>query len=166
MNIEEMGPLLVLVILFALVSTILFFLVRFWSECKRDTEYARTRVEWPTTTVKASLGDVSLKFGRVDRPPSVIGHYTYEFGGEVHTAEVYESFAGYREEREAAARELKETGKVMDLEVQYNPENLAEVSDEIVTSVPSCRWWIGGFLVFVSFLMLLILRGFYRALSG
>ena len=164
MKLEDVGPLIVLLIAFALVSTILYFLVRFWGECKTDTEHARERVSWPTTTVPASLFDVSLRTYRVDRPPRVIGHYRFDFASEQHTVELPEAIYGQSEEREEAAESLKESGKTIDLEIQFDPGDPTEFSTEIVTYVPSCRWWIGGFLVFFSVMMLLILRGFHRTL--
>jgi len=162
---KNVGELFVLLILLALVSAILFVLVRFWGECQADTAYTRERVSWPTTTVEATLVDVELRTRRIDRPPDVVGHYTYSFGGAEHTAEVYENVTGYREEREKAANELEEAGKVVDLEVQYDPDDPSVVSDEIVTFVTSCRWWVGGFLIFFSLMMLLILRGLFRLLA-
>jgi hypothetical protein len=166
MKLDDIGPLIVLVIAFALVSTILYFLVRFWGECRIDTEHARERISWPTTTVQASLFEVSLRTYRVDRPPRVIGHYRYEFGGEQHTVEITEAIYGPSEDREEGARALEEAGKVIDLELQYDPDNPAVFSNEIVTYVPSCRWWIGGFLVFFALMMLLILRGFFKFFFG
>ena len=49
MRTGDIGPLIVLVVLFAVVATVLFFLTRFWSECQADTTRARERVTWPTT---------------------------------------------------------------------------------------------------------------------
>ncbi|MGD8727741.1 MAG: DUF3592 domain-containing protein [Gemmatimonadales bacterium] len=165
MRSSDIGGLVLLVVLFALVSTILWFLVRFWGECQTDTARARERSSWPTATVEARLVEVELRSRRVGRLPSIIGHYAYEFAGATHTTEIFESASGTDEERRAAARELMETGKVIDLEVQYDPKNPSVVSDDIVTSVPSCQWWIGSFMAFFALMMLLILRGFFRLIA-
>ena len=50
-------------------------------------------------------------------------------------------------------------GETIDLEVQYDPNNPAVCSDEIVTSVPKCRPWIAGFFIFFCMIELLLLRG-------
>jgi len=155
---ETMGELFVLLIICALVAGVLYFLIRYWRECKTDTEYAQKRVSWPTTTVKATLFNASLKHYRRD-PHAIIGHYKFEFDGREHTAEVYEGSSGPREERAAAVQALREEGKNIDLEVQYDPLNLSVVSNEIVKYVPKCRYWIGGLFLFFCVMELLVLRG-------
>ena len=97
-------------------------------------------------------------------PPGIIGHYRFEFDGREHTAEVYESSSGAREDRASAVRELREDGKTIDLEVQYDPLNLSVVSNEIVKYVPKCRYWIGGFFLFFCVMELLVLRGLLRTM--
>jgi len=156
---EMVAAVFILLILGAIVAGALFLLVRFWGQCNAETEHARERIDWPTATVEATLYDVELRTRRIDRPPYVIGLYRYEFGGIEHATEKLESIHGTKRERETAAEELRNEGKTIDLEVQYNPEDSTEVSDEIVTSVPNCRPWIGGFFIFFCLIGLLILRG-------
>ena len=68
-----MGELFVLLIICALVAGVLCFLIRYWRECRTDTEYAQKRMSWPTTTVQATLFNASLKhYGR--DPHAIIGH--------------------------------------------------------------------------------------------
>ena len=67
-----------------------------------------------------------------------------------------EPIDGSREELERGAQALREEGKTIDLEVQYNPANPAVVSNEIVTYVPRCRYWIAGFFIFFCVMELLI----------
>jgi hypothetical protein len=111
--------------------------------------------------VQATLFNASLKHYRRD-PPGIIGQYRFEFDGREHTAEVYESSSGPREDRAAAVRALREEGKTIDLEVQYDPLNLSVVSNEIVTHVPKCRYLIGGAFLFFCVMELLVLRGLVR----
>ncbi len=157
---EMIAGVLVLLILGALVGAGLFMLTRFWGQCNADTEYARTRVAWPTTTVRATLFDTSLR--RFGKKHGVLGHYTFEFGGSEHTAEVFENSYTFVDDANAAAQALKEAGKITDLEVQYNSEDSSTVSNDIVTSVPQCRYWVGGFFIIFCFIELLILRGLHR----
>ena len=161
---ETIATVFVLLILGALVGGILYMLSRFSGECNADTEYARERVTWPTTSVQATLFDAAVRSRR--NHIWVVGQYRYEFGGEEHTTEVRESSTGYREEHEATARALKDEGKTNDLEVQYNPEDSTEVSDEIVTKVPKCRPWIAGFFILFCVAELAILRGLYKLMLG
>jgi hypothetical protein len=156
-----MGELFVLLIFCALVAGVLYFLIRYWRECKTDTEYAQKRVSWPTTTVTATLFDASLKHCRRD-PHAIMGHYKFEFDGREHTAEVYESSSGPREDRAAAVRALREEGKTIDLEVQFDPRDPSVVSNELVRHVPKCRYWIGGAFLFFCVMELLVLRGLLR----
>ena len=154
---ETIATVFVLLVLCTLVGAILYMLGRFWGQCNSDVEYAQERVVWPTETVEATLFDAEVKSRR--NHMWVVGHYRYEFGGEEHTAEVHERSSGLREEREATARALKEEGKTIELEVQYNPDDYKDVSDSIVTEVPNCRPWIAGFFIFFCLIELLILRG-------
>lgn len=163
-NGETIATVFVLLILGALVGGILYMLGRFWGECNADTEHARERVTWPTTSVHATLFDAAVRSRR--NHMWVVGQYRYEFGGEEHTAELYENSTGSREEHEAIARALKEEGKTIDLEVQYNPEDSTEVSDEIVTKVPKCRPWIAGFFIVFCLAELAIVRGLYKLMLG
>jgi hypothetical protein len=139
-------------------------LTRFWGQCNTDTEYARERVVWPTTTVQATLLDAYVS-GRRNHF-WVIGKYGYEFGGQEHTAELHENSSGLREERQATADALKAEVKTLDLEVQYNPDDSTDVSNEIVTSVPNCRPWIAGFFILFCLIELAILRGLSRLIVG
>ena len=161
---ETVAAVFGLLILGALVGGILYMLSRFWGECAADTEFAMERFAWPTTTVQATLLDTSLK--QYGKNLAVIGHYEYEFGGSEHTAEVYEISFRLQAESETAARELKEAGKTIQLEVQYDPDNPAVVSNEIVTYIPKCRYWIGGFFIFFCMMELLILRGLSKLIRG
>ena len=157
---EMIGGAFILLLLGALVGGCLLMLTRFWGQCNTDTEFARERLVWPTTTVTATLVDAHVRSRR--NHLWVIGEYQYEFGGKTNVAELHENSSGLREEREATARALKAEGKTVDLEVQYNPQDSTEVTHDIVTSVPNCRPWIAGFFVFFCLLELLILRGLYR----
>ncbi len=158
---EVFSELFVLLIICAIVAGVLYFLTRYWKECRTDTEYALERVSWPTTTVQATLFNASLK-GTSRDPHAIVGQYKFEFDGREHTAEVSESSSGRREDRAAAVRELREEGKTIDLEVQYNPLNLSVVSNEIVQSVPKCRYLIGAAFLFFCLMELLVLRGLLR----
>jgi hypothetical protein len=155
---NAIAELSVLLIICAIVAGVLYFLFRHWVECKADTEYARIRSSWPTTTVQATLFNVSLKHFKRD-PPAIIGHYRFEFDGREHTAEVYERPSGPREERVSEIQALREEGKTIDLEVQFDPRDPSVVSNEIVTHVPICRYWIGGLIIFFCVMELLVLRG-------
>ena len=157
--------LFVLLIFCALVAGVLYVLIRFWRTCMADTEYARKRVSWPTRTVQATLFNASLKHHRRG-PPSIVGHYRFEFDGREHTAEVLEGSSGPREERAAAVRALREAGKTIDLEVQFDPRDPSVVSNEIVTYVPKCRYWIGPSFIFFCVMELLVLRGIFRLTLG
>jgi hypothetical protein len=161
---EMIAGALVLLILGALVGGILLLLVGFWRECVEDTSRAQVWVAWPTTTVQATLFDTSLR--RFGKKHGVVGHYKFEFGGSEHTAEVYEDSYTLLSDADAAARVLKEEGKTTDLEVQYNPEDSSMVSNDIVTSVPKCRYWVGGFFLFFCLIELLILRGLSRTVPA
>jgi hypothetical protein len=160
---ETMAELFVLLIICALVAGVLYFLIRYWRECKTDTEYARKRVSWPTTTVQATLFNASLKHYKRD-PPGIIGQYKFEFDGREHTAEVYESSSGRREDRAAAVQALREEGKTIDLDVQFDPRDPSVVSNEIVKYVPKCRYLIGGAFLFFCVMELLVLRGLLRTM--
>ena len=163
-NGEVIATVFVLLILGTLVGGILYMLTRFWGQCNADTEFAKERVVWPTEMVEVTLFDAEVRSRR--NHIWVVGHYRYEFGGEEHTAEVYEQSSGYREEREATARALEEEGKTIELEVQYNPDDYTEVSDSIVTEVPNCRPWIAGFFIFFCVIELLILQGLSKLILG
>ena len=160
---ESITELFVLLIICALVAGVLYFLIRYWRECRADTEYAQKRVSWPTTTVQATLFNASLKHYKRE-PPGIVGQYKFEFDGREHTAEVYESSSGPREDRAAAVQALREEGKTIDLEVQYDPLNLSVVSNDIVKNVPICRYWIGGSFLFFCVMELLVLRGLLRTM--
>jgi hypothetical protein len=149
-----------LVIAFAVLATILYFLIGFLPECREDTNYAKERIDWPTTTVKAKLFDTSIK-GSIKHGPSIIGHYHYEFGGIEHTITRYEPSSNRRGEVEKEAKALKAWGKTRDLTIQYNPHDHSEASDKVITEVPNCLWWLGGFILLFGVLMGLVLRGFY-----
>ena len=131
MKLESVGALFVLVVLCALIAAILFMLVRFWGECRTDTAFAKERLSWPTTTVQATLFDTSLRRYGKTSTTMVIGHYRYEFGGSEHTAEVSERIDGSLEDKERDAEALKAEGKTIELEVQYNPEDSAVVSEVV-----------------------------------
>ena len=157
---EMIAGAFVLLILGALVGGILFLMVGFWRQCSEDTAHAQVWAAWPTATVQATLFDTSLR--HVGKKHGVLGHYEFEFGGSRHTAEVFEDSHTLLDDASAAAQALKEHGKATDLEVQYNPEDSSMVSNDIVTSVPKCRYWLSGFFLFFCLLELLILRGLYR----
>jgi len=151
-----------LLIICALVAGVLYFLTRYWRDCKADTEYARKRVNWPIKTVQATLFNASLKHYK-DKPPGIVGQYRFELDGREHTTEVYESASGPREDRASAVQALREEGKTIDLEVQYNSLNPSVVSTEVVRYVPKCRYWIGGSFLFFCVIELLVLNGLVRA---
>jgi hypothetical protein len=162
---DAVAELFVLLVIGALVAGVLLWLKRVWAECRTDTEYAQVRVSWPTTTVKATLFDASLRhFER--SAPGIIGHYRFEFDGREHTAEVYECSAGPREERAASVQALREESKTIDLEVQFDPRDPSVVSNDIVRHVPKCRYWIGGTLLFFCVMALLVLRGLLILILG
>ncbi len=158
-----MSELLASLIICALVAGVLYLLIRYWRECKTDTEYAQQRVAWPTTTVKATLFNASLKHYE-DKPPGIVGQYRFELDGREQTAEIYESSSGPSEDRVAAVQALREEGKTIDLEVQFDPRDPSAVSNEIVRYVPKCRYWIGGLFLFFCLLELLALRGILRTM--
>ena len=159
---ETFAELFVLLIICVLVAGVLYVLIRFWRSCMADTEYARKRVSWPTTTVQATLFNASLRHQRRG-PPGIVGHYRFEFDGREHTAEVLEGSSGPREERAAAVQALRrEAGKTIDLEVQFDPRDPSMVSNEIVTQVPKCRYWIGVAFIFFCVMELVVLRGLFR----
>jgi hypothetical protein len=160
---DALTELLVLLIIGTLVAGVLYWLKRLWAECRTDTEYAQKRAAWPTTTVQATRYDASLKhFER--GAPGIIGQYRFEFDGREHTAEVYESSAGPREERASAVQALREEEKTIDLEVQFDPRDPKVVSNEIVKHVPICRYWIGGTFLLFCVMALLVLRGLFRTM--
>jgi hypothetical protein len=154
-----------LLIIGALIAGVLYLLIRFWRSCMADTEYARKRASWPTTTVQATRVNASLK-DLARGSPSIVGHYRFELDGREHTAEVHEGSSGPREERASAVQALREEGKTIDLEVQFDPRDPSVVSNEIVTRVPKCRYWIGGSFIFFCVMELLVLRGIFMLTLG
>lgn len=166
MKLDDLGSWITLTVVFLLVLGVLNLLIRFRTDCRRDVDAANQRISWPTATVEATLFDATLRARRVDRPPSVIGHYAFEFEGVRHTVERYEPFSGDREEQTRNAESLKREGKTIELQIQYNPEDPAEAYTELVTEIPGCTWWINGFLALFGVFLLLILRGYYRLFTG
>jgi hypothetical protein len=155
------GSWVVLTLVLAIVLTTLFYLFRYWGDCRRATARAKVRISWPVTTVDAWLHDTSLMVQKNPRLPSVIGHYLYELGGVQHQTERREPIYGSREQQSRTAEALKANGQVIEVEVQFNPDNPKEASTEIVTEVPTCTWWVGGFMIFLVLMLLLILNGYY-----
>lgn len=152
------GELFVLLLFCAVVAGVLYMLVRFWKECRADTVYAEKRVSWPTTTVQATLFNAAVRHYKRGAP-GIVGQYRFELDGREHTAEVFEKSSGPREERVSEVQALRDEGKTIDLKVQFDPRDPSVVSNEIVTHVPKCQYWIGAALLFFCAMELLILRG-------
>ena len=152
-----------LVLAFMVLATILYFLFRFFGDCRADRAHAMERINWPTTTVTATLFDTHTK-GSTKNRGSIIGHYRYEFRGTEHTFTRYEPFAGSEAELPKATRDLKEQGNTLELTIQYNPRDPGEATDRVITEIPGCLPWVSGFILLFSSLMFLVLRGFYITL--
>lgn len=166
LRLDDLGAWIAITVFFFLVVGILNLLFRFMGDCRRDVAAAEERVVWPVTTVEAHLTHAFLKARRAGRPPDLKGRYSFEFGGKEHTVEKFEPMSGSREELERAAEALEAEGKTIEVEIQYNPLDPAEAYTEVVTQVPRCIPWIGAFILLFAGILLLLLRGYYRLLTG